>query len=85
MSHLPPKTARLDLSRRAARAIKGIQELAEADEDLCALDYAIFSQSLALASQEGFAIEVSFDGKEILRLLTLLFRTLKRCWTCSSR
>lgn len=85
MSHLPPETARFDPSRRAARAIKGIQALAEIDEDLCALDYANFSKSLAFASQEGFAIEVSFDGEKISRLLTLPFRTPKRCWPCSSR
>ena len=78
MSHLPPTTTRLDPSRRAARAIKGIQELSESDEDLCALDYAKFSKSLDLASQEGFAIEVSFDGERNIGLLTLPLRTLKR-------
>lgn len=64
MSHLPPNTTRLDPNRRAARAIKAIQDLPESDDDLCALDYTNLSKSLALASQEGFAIEVSFYGQK---------------------
>lgn len=63
MSHLPPTTTRSDPSRRAARAIEGIQELSESDEDLCALDYTNLSNFLALASQEVFAIEVDLVGK----------------------
>ena len=63
MSHLPSNPTSLDFSRRASRAIKGIQELSERDEDLCAFDYANLSKSLALASQEGFPTEVSFDGE----------------------
>lgn len=63
MSHLPPNTTNFDFSRRAARAIKGIQELSESDEELCALDYTYLSKYLAFASQEGFAVEVSFDGE----------------------
>lgn len=61
------QTARLDPSHRAARAIKEIQELAETDEDLYADDYARFSKHLALASQEGFASEVSFDGERNMK------------------
>jgi len=60
MSHLPPNTTSPNLSRRASRAIKGIQDLLESDEELCALDYTNLSKSLALASQENFAIDVRF-------------------------
>ena len=69
--HLPPNTTGLNLSPRAARAIKGIQELSESDDGLCALDYTIFSQYLALASQEVFAIQVSLMGKELSQRPTL--------------
>ena len=61
------QTARLNPSHRAARAIKKIQKLAETDEDLYADDYARFSKHLALASQEGFASEVSFDGERNMK------------------
>ena len=79
------QTARLDPSPRATRAIKEIQKLAETDEDLCAHDYAHFSKYLALASQEGFAIEVSFDAERNMKATNLTFRTPRHCWTCSSR
>jgi hypothetical protein len=61
MSHLTPNTTSLNLNRRASRAIKGIQELLESDDELYALDYTNLSTFLALASQENFSIEVSFD------------------------
>src|SRR5260370_32861188 len=61
--HKPPNTTRSKPSHRAVRSIKGIQELFENGEDLLAVDYAGFSQSLALASQEDFAIQVSCDGE----------------------
>lgn len=85
MSHVSPNTTGLDLSRRAARAIKRIQELLETDEDLCALDYTILSKSLALASQENFATEVSLDGEGLSTPLTLYLRTLGHFSVCSLR
>lgn len=63
MSHLPSNTTNVDFNRRATRVIKGIQELSESDEELCALDYTNLSKHLAFASQEGFTVEVSIDGK----------------------